>query len=75
MSIYRSLLFVVACATQKELARQVRYLKIENEVLRAKLPERIPTLIDRAALRVRAERLDRVTPKSNNASPMAHALH
>lgn len=40
-SIFQSLLFVIARATQRELARQVRYLKVENEVLRAKLPERI----------------------------------
>jgi putative transposase len=41
ISIYRSLLLVIAGATQKELARQVRYLKAENEVLRGKLPARI----------------------------------
>jgi putative transposase len=40
-SIFRSLLFVLAGATQKDLARQVRYLKVENEVLRGKLPARI----------------------------------
>ena len=40
-SIFRSLLFVIAGASQRELARQVRYLKVENEVLRAKLPTRI----------------------------------
>ena len=40
-SIFRSLLFVIAGATQRDLARQVRYLKVENEVLRAKLPARI----------------------------------
>jgi putative transposase len=40
-SIFRSLLFAIAGATQRELARQVRYLKVENEVLRGKLPERI----------------------------------
>ena len=39
--IFRSLLLVVAGATQRELARQVRYLKVENEVLRSKLPARI----------------------------------
>jgi putative transposase len=41
VSIFRSLLAVIAGATQKELARQVHYLKVENEVLRSKLPERI----------------------------------
>ena len=41
ISIYRSLLLVIAGATQKELARQIQYVKVENEVLRAKLPARI----------------------------------
>jgi len=41
VSIYRSLLLVIAGATHWELARQIRYLKVENEVLRAKLPLRI----------------------------------
>lgn len=40
-NIYRSLLLLIAGATQKELARQVRYLKIENQILRSKLPARI----------------------------------
>jgi len=40
-SIFRSLLLVIAGCTQKELARQVRYLKVENEILRSKLPARI----------------------------------
>lgn len=39
--IFRSLLLVIAGATQRELARQMRYLKVENEVLRSKLPARI----------------------------------
>ena len=41
MPIFRSLLLVIAGATQRELARQIRYLKVENEVLRSKLPARI----------------------------------
>lgn len=41
MALFNSLLLVMAGATQRELARQVRYLKIENEVLRSKLPQRI----------------------------------
>ena len=41
MSLFRSLLLVIAGASQRELARQVRYLKVENEVLRSKLPARI----------------------------------
>ncbi len=41
MSFFNSLLMMIAGATQAELARQVRYLKIENETLRSKLPARI----------------------------------
>jgi len=33
---------VIAGSTQKELASQIRYLKIENEILRSKLPTRVP---------------------------------
>jgi putative transposase len=40
-NIYRSLLLLIAGATQKELARQVRYLKVENEILRSKLPKKV----------------------------------
>jgi putative transposase len=40
-NIYRRLLYIIATATQRELARQVRYLKIENQILRGKLPARI----------------------------------
>ena len=39
--IYRSLLMILAGATQKELARHVRHLKVENQILRSKLPARI----------------------------------
>jgi putative transposase len=41
MSLFRSLLLVIAGSTQRELARQIRYLKVENEILRSKLPARI----------------------------------
>ncbi|QDU28987.1 Integrase core domain protein [Anatilimnocola aggregata] len=41
VNIFQSLLLVIAGATQKELARQVKYLKVENQVLRSKLPKRI----------------------------------
>ena len=41
MSLFNSLLLVIAGATQRELARQVRYLKVENATLRSKLPARI----------------------------------
>jgi putative transposase len=40
-NIFQSLLLVIASATHKELARQVKYLKVENEVLRSKLAKRI----------------------------------
>ena len=40
-NIFQSLLLVIAGATQKELARQVKYLKVENQILRARLPKRI----------------------------------
>lgn len=40
-NIYRSLLLIIAGATQKELARQVKYLKVENQILRSKLPARV----------------------------------
>ena len=33
-NIYRSLLLILVGATQKELARQVRYLTVENQLLR-----------------------------------------
>src|SRR5262245_25457144 len=35
------LLLVLARASDRELARQVEYLKIENEILRRKLPRKI----------------------------------
>lgn len=40
-NLYHSLLLLIAGSTQKELASQIRYLKIENEVLRSKLPKRV----------------------------------
>ncbi|WP_425619061.1 integrase core domain-containing protein [Anatilimnocola sp. NA78] len=41
VNIFQSLLLVIAGATQKELARQVKYLKVENQILRSRLPQRI----------------------------------
>jgi len=41
MSILQSLLLVIAGSSQRELARQIRYLKVENEILRSRLPSRI----------------------------------
>jgi len=32
---------MTAGATQKELARQIKFLKVENEILRSPLPNRI----------------------------------
>jgi putative transposase len=40
-NIYTSLMLVIAGSTQKELARQVSYLKAENGILRSRLPDRI----------------------------------
>ena len=40
-NIFQSLLLVIAGATQKELARQLKFLKVENQILRSKLPQRI----------------------------------
>ncbi len=41
--ILHPLLALLACATRQELARQVAYLKEENRLLRARLPQRIVT--------------------------------
>jgi putative transposase len=50
-SLFRSLLLVIAGSTQRELGRQVRYLKVENEILRSKLPARlVVTLKERQRL-------------------------
>ena len=40
-NIYRRLLLLIVGATQKELARYVRFLKTENQVLRSQCPARI----------------------------------
>jgi len=40
-NIYTSLMLVIARSTEKELARQVSYLKAENQILRSRLPERL----------------------------------
>ena len=41
-TVFQSLL-LLARATDRELARQVQFLKVENEILRSKLPARGPT--------------------------------
>lgn len=40
-NLYHALLLLIAGSTQKQLASQIRYLKIENEILRTKLPARM----------------------------------
>ena len=40
-NLYHRLLLLIAGATQKELATDVRYLKTENQVLRSKLSKRV----------------------------------
>jgi len=40
-AIIHPLLTLVASLTRQELARQVTYLKAENQILRIKLPKRI----------------------------------
>jgi putative transposase len=39
--LFRSLLTLLATATDRALARQVQYLKAENDILRSKLPKRL----------------------------------
>ena len=39
----QSLLHILAQATERELIRHVQFLKAENQILRARLPERIVT--------------------------------
>lgn len=41
-NIVHPLLTLLASLTRQELAQQIRYLKAENEILRSKLPKRIP---------------------------------
>ena len=38
---FHPLLSLIACATRQELARPVHFLKVENRILRARLPQRI----------------------------------
>jgi putative transposase len=41
--IYHPLLALIASATESELAKYVEYLKAENRVLRARLPQQVHT--------------------------------
>ena len=43
--IFHPLMYLLACATRQELARQVQYLKVENEILRAKLPKKVASAL------------------------------
>jgi len=38
---FHPVLHLIARATHDELARQVQYFRVENEILRSKLPKRI----------------------------------
>jgi putative transposase len=50
-NLYHRLLLLIAGSTQKELAARIRYLKIENQILRSKLPDRVPiTPVERSRL-------------------------
>jgi hypothetical protein len=40
-ALFQSFFLMLAAATDRELARQVQYLKAENRILRDKLPQRI----------------------------------
>ncbi len=57
-NIYTSLMLVIAGSTSKELARQVSYLKAENQILRSRLPDRLslthPTFLDHAWDQIRS---------------------
>lgn len=44
-NLYQRLLLLIAGATQRELARHVRHLKIEDEILRSKLPKQVPVTL------------------------------
>ncbi|XZE19544.1 hypothetical protein SH449x_004867 [Pirellulaceae bacterium SH449] len=40
-NVYTSLMLVIARSNEKELARQVSYVKAENQILCSRLPDRI----------------------------------
>ncbi len=59
-NLYHSLLLMIATSTQKELARHVRFLKVENQILRSKLSARVPVTAKEKNRQIRfAERLGR----------------
>jgi putative transposase len=53
MYVFQSLLLVIAGATQKELAFQMKHLKVENEILPSKLPKRITVTPEQRNRRMR----------------------
>jgi putative transposase len=54
--IFHPILYFLACATRQELARQVHYLKTENELLRSRLPKKIDTTPEERRRLIKAAR-------------------
>jgi hypothetical protein len=54
--IFHPLMSLLACATRQELARQVQCLKVENEILRSKLPRKLTVTSDERRRLVRVGR-------------------
>jgi hypothetical protein len=54
--ILNPLMYLLACATRQELARQVHFLKTENEILRSRLPKTIRTTQDERRRLIKAAR-------------------
>ncbi|MEX0715616.1 MAG: integrase core domain-containing protein [Planctomycetaceae bacterium] len=52
--IFHPLLYLLASSTRQELARQVQYLKTENQILRSKLPKKITVTDDERRKLVKA---------------------
>lgn len=44
---FHPLILMLASLGKSELARHIQYLNAENEILRAKLPKRVPTGVNR----------------------------
>ena len=44
-NIFQSLLLLIAQLSTHQLARQIKYLKVENEILRSKLPAQVPLVL------------------------------
>ena len=53
VKLFQSILLLIATASKNELARQIKYLKVENEVLRSKLPGRITVTVKERSRLVR----------------------